>query len=595
MSESDQKPTKRLRSEIWFNDRAEPGETAIYIERFGNYGITRQELQSARPVIGIAQTGGDLTPCNRIHMTLAARVKDGIRDAGGIAFEFPMHPIQESCRRPTAALDRNLAYLGLVEIFCGYPLDGVVLMTGCDKTTPACLMAAATVNLPAIVLSGGPMLDGYYDGKLAGSGMALWEARRLHAEGKIDYPELIDMVAASTPSAGHCNTMGTALSMNSLAEALGMSLPGCAAIPAPYGERAKIAYATGLRIVDMVREDLTPARILTREAFENSIVVNSAIGGSTNCPPHIVAIARHIGVPLDTQDWETVGHDIPLLANIQPAGEFLGEGYHRAGGVPAIFGELIRGGKIHTSALTVTGKTVGENYLGAKTLDPNIIRPFDKPLMEKAGFLVVSGNLFESALMKTSVISQDFRSRFLSTPGSEDCFTARAIVFEGPEDYRANINDPALQIDEHCILVVRGCGPVGYPGSAEVVNMTPPDRLVREGVRMLPCLGDGRQSGTSDSPSILNASPESAVGGNLAILQTGDKVKVDLKSRRVDVLLSDEEIARRRKDLKPPPILNNSPWQQLYRANVGQLSTGACLDFAVSYRDLRKVVPRHSH
>jgi dihydroxy-acid dehydratase len=595
MSESDQKPPKRLRSEIWFNDRAEPGETAIYIERFGNYGITRQELQSARPVIGIAQTGGDLTPCNRIHMTLAARVRDGIRDAGGIAFEFPMHPIQESCRRPTAALDRNLAYLGLVEIFCGYPLDGVVLMTGCDKTTPACLMAAATVNLPAIVLSGGPMLDGYYDGKLAGSGMALWEARRLHAEGKIDYPELIDMVAASTPSAGHCNTMGTALSMNSLAEALGMSLPGCAAIPAPYGERAKMAYATGLRIVDMVREDLTPARILTREAFENSIVVNSAIGGSTNCPPHIVAIARHTGVPLETQDWETIGHDIPLLANIQPAGEFLGEGYYRAGGVPAIFGELIRAGKIHTGALTVTGKTVGENYQGAKTLDANIIRPFEKPLMEKAGFLVVSGNLFESALMKTSVIGQDFRRRFLSTPGSEDCFTARAIVFEGPEDYRANINDPALQIDEHCILVVRGCGPIGYPGSAEVVNMTPPDHLVREGVRMLPCLGDGRQSGTSDSPSILNASPESAAGGNLAILQTGDQVKVDLKSRRVDVLLTDEEIARRRQNLKPPPIVNNSPWQQLYRANVGQLSTGACLDFAVQYRDLRKVVPRHSH
>lgn len=595
MSEPGQKPPKRLRSEIWFNDRAEPGETAIYIERFGNYGITRQELQSARPVIGIAQTGGDLTPCSRIHMTLAARVKDGIRDAGGIAFEFPVHPIQESCRRPTAALDRNLAYLGIVEVLCGYPLDGVVMMTACDKTTPACLMAAATVNLPSIVLSGGPMLDGYYDGKLAGSGMALWEARRLHAEGKIDYPELIDMVIASTPSAGHCNTMGTALSMNSLAEALGMSLPGCAAIPAPYGERAKMAYATGLRIVDMVREDLTPTRILTREAFENSIVVNSAIGGSTNCPPHIVAIARHIGVPLDTQDWETVGHDIPLLANIQPAGEFLGEGYHRAGGVPAIFGELIRGGKIHTGALTVTGKTIGENYRESKTLDPNIIRPFEKPLMEKAGFLVVSGNLFESALMKTSVISEDFRRRFLSAPGSEDCFTARAIVFEGPEDYRANINDSKLQIDEHCILVVRGCGPVGYPGSAEVVNMTPPDHLVREGVRMLPCLGDGRQSGTSDSPSILNASPESAVGGNLAILETGDQIKVDLKSRRVDVLLSDEEIARRRQNLKPPAITNNSPWQELYRANVGQLSTGACLDFAVSYRDLRKVVPRHSH
>lgn len=595
MSDSDSKPSTRLRSEIWFNDQTEPAETAIYLERFNNYGVTRKELQSGRPIIGIAQTASDLTPCNRIHLTLVDRVKDGIRDSGGIALVFPVHPFQESCRRPTAALDRNLAYLGLVEILCGYPLDGVVLMTGCDKTTPACLMAAATVNMPAIVLTGGPMLDGYFNGKLAGSGMALWEGRRLHAAGKIDYPELVDMVAASATSAGFCNTMGTALSMNSLAEALGMSLPGCASIPAPYGERGKMAYATGLRAVELVREDLTPSRVLTREAFENAIVVNSAIGGSTNCPPHLVAIARHMGVELSTEDWETVGHDIPLLANIQPAGEFLGEGYHRGGGVPAIFGELIGAGKIHTGALTVSGRTVGENYAGCKSADPNIIRPFDKPLKEKAGFLVISGNLFESALMKTSVISEDFRKRFLSTPGSEDCFTARVIVFDGPEDYRARINDPALQIDETCMLVVRGAGPVGYPGSAEVVNMTPPDHLVRKGFGMLPCLGDGRQSGTSDSPSILNASPESAVGGNLAILETGDKVKVDLKARRVDLLLGDAEIEERRKKLKPAPIVNNSPWQELYRNYVGQLSTGACLDFAVPYRDLRKVVPRHSH
>jgi dihydroxy-acid dehydratase len=595
MSESDPKTPKRLRSEIWFNDTAEPGETAIYIERYSTYGLGRQELQSGRPVIGIAQTGGDLTPCNRIHVSLAARVKDGIRDAGGIAFEFPVHPIQESCRRPTAALDRNLAYLGIVEILCGYPLDGVVLMTGCDKTTPACLMAASTVNMPAIVLSGGPMLDGYYNGELAGSGMALWEARRLHAAGKIGYPELIEIVLASAPSAGHCNTMGTALSMNSLAEALGMSLPGCASIPAPYGERARMAYSTGLRIVGMVREDLTPSRIMTREAFENAIVVNSAIGGSTNCPPNVNAIARHVGVDLAVKDWETIGHEIPLLVNLQPAGHFLGEGYHRAGGVPAVFGELIRGGKIHTGALTVTGKTIGENYQGARSLDPNIILPLEKPLKENAGFLVVSGNLFDSALVKTSVISEDFRKRFLAAPGSEDCFVARVIVFDGPEDYRARINDPALEIDETCMLVVRGVGPVGYPGSAEVVNMTPPDALVKRGIGMLPCLGDGRQSGTSDSPSILNASPESAVGGNLAILETGDKVKVDLRTRRVDVLLSDEEIEQRRKNLKPEPIRNDSPWQELYRKNVGQLATGACLDFAVSYRDIRKVVPRHSH
>jgi dihydroxy-acid dehydratase len=586
---------KRLRSEVWFNDQSAPDETAIYLERYHNYGLTRKELQSGRPIIGIAQTGNDFSACNRHHLELAKRVREGIRDAGGIAFEFPIHPIQESCRRPTAALDRNLAYLGLVEVLVGYPLDGVVLTTGCDKTTPACLMAAATVNIPAIVLSGGPMIDSYFKGKLAGSGMALWEARRLHAAGEIDYDGLMEMMFASVPSPGHCNTMGTALSMNSLAEALGMSLPGCASIPGPYGARAAIAYDTGRRAVAMVHEDLTPSRVLTREAFENAIIVNSAIGGSTNCPPHITAIARHMGVPLDIQDWETVGHDVPLLANIQPAGEFLGEGFHRAGGVPAIIGELLGGGRVHAGALTVTGKTIAENYAGCATCDPNVIRPYDKPLMEKAGFLVMRGNLFDSALMKTCVISKDFRARFLSNPGSEDCFTARAIVFDGPEDYRRRINDPAIEIDETCMLVVRGCGPIGFPGSAEVVNMTPPDALVRQGVRMLPCLGDGRQSGTSDSPSILNASPESAAGGNLAILQTGDLVKVDLRNRQVELLLSGEEIARRWQDYKVPELVNDSPWQELYRTHTGQLETGACLEFAVKYRDAGKVVPRHSH
>ena len=585
----------RRRSEIWFNDMTEPGETAVYLERFANYGLTRKELQAGRPVIGIAQSGGDLTPCNRIHMTLAARVRDGIRDAGGLAFEFPIHPLQESCRRPTAALDRNLAYLGLVEIMCGYPLDGVVLMTGCDKTTPACLMAAATVNLPAIVLSGGPMLNSYLDGKLAGSGMALWQARRLFAAGKINSEELIDSVCDPVPSAGHCNTMGTALSMNSLAEALGMSLPGCAAIPAPHAERAKMAYETGKRIVEMVVEDLTPSRIMTREAFENAVVVASAIGASTNCPPHLTAIARHLGVSLDVKDWETTGHNVPLLANIQPAGEFLGEDYYRAGGVPAIFGELIRANRIHTGLLTANGKTVQENYghLCSKNLD--VIRSYDRPLMESAGFLVVSGNLFDSALMKTSVISKDFRRRYLSTPGSENCFVSRAIVFDGPEDYRRRIDDPALEIDETCMLVIRGAGPVAYPGSAEVVNMTPPGELVKRGITMLPCMGDGRQSGTSESPSILNASPESAVGGNLAILRTGDKVKVDLRNRRVDLLLDDEELNRRRSEMEPAPLKNDSPWQELYRQHVGQLDTGACMEFAVPYRDLRKIVPRHSH
>ena len=585
----------RRRSEMWFNDLAEPGETAVYIERYGNYGITRKELQSGRPVIGIAQSGSDLTPCNRIHVELAARVKDGIRDAGGIPLEFPTHPIQESCRRPTAALDRNLAYLGLVEILCGYPFDGVVLMTGCDKTTPACLMAAATVNLPAMVLSGGPMINSYVDGKLAGSGVALWEARRLLAAGFINAEELLERVSVAASSAGHCNSMGTALSMNCLAEAMGMSLPGCAAIPAPYAERAKMAYETGRRIVGMVIEDLTPSRLLTRAAFENAIVVASALGASTNCPPHIIAIARHMGVRLDVNDWETIGHDVPLLANIQPAGEFLGEDFHRAGGVPAILGELIRAGRIAADAFTVNGKSILENYGGARIQDARVIRPYDAPLKEKAGFLVVSGNLFESALVKTSVISEDFKRRFLSTPGSEDCFVSRVVVFEGPEDYRRRIEDPALEIDETCMLVVRGTGPVAYPGSAEVVNMTPPGHLVSRNVRMLPCMGDGRQSGTSDSPSILHASPEAAVGGNLAILRTGDRVRVDLGNRRVDVLLRDQEIETRREALEPMPLSHDSPWQELYRQHVGQLESGACLEFAIPYGDLRKVVPRHSH
>jgi dihydroxy-acid dehydratase len=569
--------------------------TAIYIERFPNQGLTREEMQSGKPVIGIAQTGSDLSPCNRHHLQLAQRVRDGIRDAGGIPFEFPVHPIQESCRRPTAAVDRNLAYLGLVEILHGYPLDGVVLTTGCDKTTPAGLMAAATVNIPAIVLSGGPMLNSYYQGRLAGSGMALWDARRLYAAGEITLPQFMEMVAASVPSAGHCNTMGTATSMNSLAEALGMSLPGCAAIPAPYKERAQIAYRTGFRIVEMVHENLTPSRIMTREAFENAIVVNSAIGGSTNCPPHLQAIARHMDVPLELKEWETIGHPVHLIVNVQPAGKYLAEAYYLAGGVPAVIGELMEAGLIRTSALTVTGKTIGENYCGCRSTDHDVIRPYTDPLQQNAGLLVLSGNLFDAAVMKTCVVDNEFRGRFLCDPGHPDCFTGRAVVFEGPEDYHARINDPALEIDENCILVVRGTGPVGYPGSAEVVNMLPPDALIRKGVNQLPTIGDGRQSGTSACPSILNASPESAVGGNLAILRTGDLIRIDLTNCRVDIVISDEEIARRRAELHVEIPPSQTPWQELQRAHIGQLSTGMCLEFAVKYRDVGAKIPRHNH
>jgi dihydroxy-acid dehydratase len=570
--------------------------TAQYLERFLNYGLTREELQGGRPIIGIAQTGSDLVPCNRHHLELASRVRDGIRDAGGIPFEFPVHPLQETGIRPTAALHRNLAYLGVVEILYCYPLDGVVLLTGCDKTTPALLMAAATVDLPAIVLSGGPMLDGHFEGRLAGSGTVKWEARRRYAAGEIDYNGFMDLVLASAPSIGHCNTMGTASSMNALAEALGMSLPGCAAIPAPYRERGQMAYATGHRAVTLVYEDLRPSKIMTREAFENAIVCASAIGASTNCPPHMNAIARHIGVELTNDDWDRIGYDIPLLVNMMPAGAYLGEAYFRAGGIPAVMAELLAAGKLHENALTVTGRTIAENMTGAKILNEDVIRPYSRPLKEQAGFANLKGNFFDSAIMKTSVISEAFRKRYLECLGDEGAFEGRAVVFDGPEDYHARINDPSLAIDSDCILVMRYCGPIGYPGAPEVVNMLPPDALVKQGISQLPCIGDGRQSGTSASPSILNASPEAAVGGGLALLMTGDRIRIDLTKRTADILISDEELAERRRSLKLPEIISQTPWQNIYREHVGQLDQGAVFEQTTRYQRVSDLsVPRDNH
>ncbi len=587
---------RRLRSQLWFNNPDDPHMSALYLERYLNWGLTRDELQSGKPIIGIAQTGSDLSPCNRHHLELAKRVREGIREAGGIAFEFPVHPIQETGKRPTAALDRNLAYLGLVETLYGYPIDGVVLTTGCDKTTPACIMAACTVNLPAIVLSGGPMLNGWYKNKRAGSGTVKWEARRQFAAGKIDDAEYVEMVASSAPSPGHCNTMGTATSMNSLAEALGLSLPGCAAAPAVHKERGILAYESGKRIVDMVWADLKPSDILTRDAFLNAIVVNSAIGGSTNCPIHVNAIARHIGVQLEMEDWQAHGYDIPLLVNLQPAGEYLGEDFHRAGGVPATVNALMKAGKIREGALTVNGKTIGENCRKRPILDEAVIRPYNRPLKAKAGFVVLSGNLFDSAIMKTSVISPAFRRRYLENPDDPNAFEARAVVFDGREDYHARINDPKLKIGEDSILIIRGVGPIGYPGSAEVVNMQPPDELIRRGVTALPCLGDGRQSGTSESPSILNASPESAVGGGLALVKTGDMVRIDLTKRRADMLVAKSELARRRRRFKAKIAPSQTPWQEIYRGTVDQLGCGMTIKSAVKYQDIaHKTMPRDSH
>jgi len=593
-------PKPGLRSRLWFDNPDNPGMTALYLERYLNYGLTKEELTSGKPIIGIAQSGSDLVPCNRHHLQLAERVRDGIHAAGGIAFEFPTHPLQETGKRPTAALDRNLAYLGLVEVLFGYPLDGVVLTTGCDKTTPSALMAAATVNIPAIVLSGGPMLDGWYKGKPVGSGTVIWQARKDHAAGLIDYKEFLDIVAASAPSIGHCNVMGTASTMNALAETLGMSLPGCAAIPAPYRERGQIAYETGVRIVKMVREDLKPSDILTREAFENAIVACSALGGSSNAPIHITAIARHIGVKLSIDDWEKFGYDVPLLVDMQPAGKHLGEEFYRAGGVPAVLNELLKVGRLHGGALTVNGKTIGDNVRRAKVQNADVIRPYGRPLKPKAGFKLLSGNLFDAAIMKISVISDEFRARYLSKPKDPNALEGRAVVFDGPEDYHARIDDPALKIDENTLLFIRGCGPVGYPGSAEVVNMQPPAALIKSGVDSLPCIGDGRQSGTSGSPSIINASPEAAIGGGLALLETGDRVRIDLNKGTADMLVSKTELTMRRAVLekkggyKYPE--SQTPWQEIQRGIVDQLSEGMVLKPAVKYqRVAQKKIPRDSH
>jgi dihydroxy-acid dehydratase len=593
--------TRKLRSSAWFNNPANVDMTALYLERYLNFGLSLEELRSGKPVIGIAQTGSDLSPCNRHHLVLAERVREGIRQAGGLAIEFPVHPIQETGKRPTAGLDRNLSYLGLVEVLYGYPLDGVVLTIGCDKTTPACLMAAATVNIPAIALSVGPMLNGWHKGERTGSGTIVWKAREMLSRGEIDEDGFIRLVSSSAPSTGYCNTMGTATTMNSLTEVLGMSLPGSAAIPAPYRDRQEVAYRTGLRIVEMVHEDLKPSDILTRNAFLNAIVVNSAIGGSTNAPIHLAAIARHIGAELSLDDWQTHGHKVPLLVNMQPAGEYLGEDYYRAGGVPAVIAELMKQGLIHENEKTVNGRSIGDNCRQAVIEDAQVIRPFSQPLKADAGFIVLRGNLFDSAIMKTSVISDEFRARYLSNPDDPEAFEGAAMVFDGPEDYHARIDDPSLDIDINTLLVMRGAGPIGYPGAAEVVNMRAPAYLLREGVHNLPCLGDGRQSGTSGSPSILNASPEAVAGGGLGLLKSGDRIRIDLKRGTVDVLVTDAELAERRTALEAagglPYPESQTPWQAIQRGLVGQLETGAILEGAEQFQRIAQTrgIPRDNH
>lgn len=590
----------KLRSQQWFNNPDNQEMTALYLERYLNYGFTREELQSGKPIIGIAQTGSDLSPCNRHHVELAKRTRDGIVAAGGTVMEFPVHPIQETGKRPTASLDRNLAYLSLTESLYGYPIDGAVLTIGCDKTTPALLMAASTVNIPAIAMSVGPMLNGWFRGERTGSGTIVWKARELHAAGDIDDEGFMELVASAAPSTGYCNTMGTATTMNSLAEALGMQLPGSAAIPAPYRERGQIAYETGRQIVEMIENDRRPSDIMTRQAFENAIVVNSAIGGSTNAPIHLAAIARHLGVPLNNDDWQTLGHKIPLLVNLQPAGEYLGEDYHRAGGVPAVVGELLQAGLLpHPNAMTANGKTVAENYADRRSVNTDVIKTVAEPMLKNAGFINLKGNLFDSAIMKTSVISEEFRTRYLSNPDDPDAFEGRAIVFDSIEDYHAKIDDPDLNIDAHCILIMRGAGPIGYPGGAEVVNMRPPAYLLKQDIHSLPCVGDGRQSGTSGSPSILNAAPEAAAGGGLALVQTGDRVRIDLNACTANMLVDDAELDRRRAALPDRPFApeSQSPWQEIFREKTTQFTEGMVLKGAPDFQDIARTkgVPRDNH
>ncbi|MFN5271858.1 MAG: IlvD/Edd family dehydratase [Planctomycetota bacterium] len=585
----------KLRSQHWWDNPNNPGMTALYLERFLNYGMTLGELQAGRPIIGIAQSANDLAPCNRAHLQTVSRLSDGVRDAGGVPMVFPMHPIQESVRRPTAALDRNLAYIALVEILHGYPLDGVIFTTGCDKTTPAAMMAAVTTNLPSLIFNCGPMLNSYLDGELAGAGSIIWEARRRLSAGLIDQQKFMDLLSASAPSPGHCNVMGTALSMNCLAEAVGLALPATAAIPAPYRERAQAAHAAGKRIVEMVHEDLRPLKILSRESMLNAIRVNTALGGSTNCPPHFIAIARHAGIELSTQDWEDHGYRVPLLVNLQPAGTQLAEDFHRSGGLPTVMKELLQAGILNGSLMSCTGKTIAENIEKAQKPDNAIIRTIENPLKVDAGFLVLRGNLFDAALIKTSVISPEFRKQYLSDPADPNAFVVKAIVFDGPEDYHDRINQIQDQCDPNTLLVIRGCGTLGFPGSGEVVNMLPPDRWIQQGIGQLPTLGDGRQSGTSASPSILNASPEALALGGLAKLQTGDLVRIDLNARRVDALVDPKEWERRENFSIEQTPETATPWQYLYRQNVGQLHTGGCLDFACSFRDVCNKVPRHNH
>ncbi|MCY0389437.1 dihydroxy-acid dehydratase [Robbsia sp. Bb-Pol-6] len=567
-----------LRSQAWFGIEGKDG--FIHRSWMKNQGIPHDAFDG-RPVIGICNTWSELTPCNAHFRELAEYVKRGVRDAGGVPLEFPVMSLGETNLRPTAMLFRNLASMDVEESIRGNPIDGVILMVGCDKTTPALLMGAASCNVPAIAVSGGPMLNGRYRGKTLGSGTGVWQMSEAVRAGEMSKAAFVEAESCMNRSRGHCMTMGTASTMASMVEALGIGLPQNAAIPAVDARRQVLAQMAGRRIVDLVREDVTMDKILTRQAFENAIRVNAAIGGSTNAVVHLIALARRIGVPLSLDDWE-LGSNVPCLVNLQPSGEHLMEDFYYAGGLPVVLRRLAEAGLLHADALTVNGSTIGANVATAECFDENVITPFETPFKAHAGIAVLRGNLApRGAVIKPSAASPHLLKH-----------RGRAVVFENIEELHARVDDETLDIDEHCVMVLKGAGPRGYPGFAEVGNMPLPAKVLRRGITDMVRISDGRMSGTAYGAVVLHVAPESAAGGPLALVRTGDIIDLDVAARRLHLEVDEEELQRRRAEWSPPPLPERG-YYRLYVDHVLQADEGCDLDFLVGGSGA--AVPRDSH
>jgi L-arabonate dehydrase len=572
---------KPYRSTAWFGHPDRDG--FLHRSWMKNQGFPA-DLFDGRPVIGICNTFSELTPCNAHFRDLAERVKRGVYEAGGFPLEFPVFSTGESNLRPTAMLFRNLASMDVEEAIRGNPIDGVVLMTGCDKTTPALLMGAASCDVPAIVLSGGPMLNGKYRGKDIGSGTDVWRFAEEVKAGEMSLEDFMDAEACMHRSPGHCMVMGTASTMNSMAEALGMSLPGCAAIPAVDSRRRVMAQVTGRRIVEMVKEDLRISKILKRENFLNAVRANGALGGSSNAVIHLSAIAGRVpGVQFGLDDWDRYGREVPTLVDIMPSGRFLMEDYYYAGGLPAVMRALGEHGLLDKDALTVTGQSMWANVKDAPNWNTEVIRGWDNPHTEHGGMVILRGNLApDGAVLKPSAATPALMKH-----------RGRAVVFESIEDYKAKIEDEALDVDETCMLVLKNCGPKGYPGMAEVGNMGLPPKVLRKGVRDMVRISDARMSGTAYGTVVLHVCPEAAAGGNLALVENGDIIELDVEARRLHLEVDEDELARRRAAWRAPEPAMKSGYQKLYVDHVMQASEGADLDFLRGCRGAG--IPRESH